>query len=925
MQRRNLKRLLSDNLVVILFCIAGFLVMGIAIYTSVFIYSLTGYFRDSVDNRLRFISRSAARLVSADELAELNTPGDMEKPLFAEIRRRLIAFGEESNVKFVYFMRPVEGGLAQFILDNDLTEETVNLASEPIPIEPGVAEALAGHDAVTGLGEYSYGYTGLLTSYSPVFDSSGRVVAVAGIDIPDDQILDIRNHIVILSFIILISTAVVVFCGIISFSLNKKRQGAFLRRIKQQELMSTLARNFIYSGDIGTLITQALRLTGEFLDVDRMLIGVAEQDSEMSHAAYVWSKSECTVTAPDTKGLNDLINNTFPLERPETIPTVFCNHIREDERYAPMVKLVGVQAFIWAPLYVEGKYWAVLSIEHFAPRTWTESDRQLVSTVSSVIAGAMERDKREKERDAARLQAERASQAKSDFLANMSHEMRTPMNAIIGMTSIGKKSNDIEKKEYCLSKIENASIHLLGVINDILDMSKIEANKFELSPVEFVFEKTLQKVANVIVFKVDEKRQIFSIRIDKNIPRMLYGDEQRLAQVVTNLLSNAVKFTPEGGTIRLDAELVRKEGACCILRISVKDSGIGISPEQQGKLFASFVQADSSTSRKFGGTGLGLAISRRIVEMMGGNIRVESEPDKGSTFTFTLRLNEVAETPQEKQKPVDWGAVRVLAADDDPGIREYFADIAERLGFFCQTASGGGEALALIQQNGAYDIYFVDWKMPGIDGIELARKIQETAPGGSRPVTIMISAADWNAIEDEAKAAGVDGFLPKPLFPSGIADCISRCLGAVEQATVPKGAAMPAERFEGKKLLLAEDVDINREIVLTLLEPTGLAIDCAENGKEALDLFTASPGSYHMIFMDVQMPEMDGYEATRQIRVFEAGLKKEKPGYTPVPIIAMTANVFKEDIEHCLAAGMNGHVGKPLDLDDVMDKLRQYL
>ena len=252
--------------------------------------------------------------------------------------------------------------------------------------------------------------------------------------------------------------------------------------------------------------------------------------------------------------------------------------------------------------------------------------------------------------------------------------------------------------------------------------------------------------------------------------------------------------------------------------------------------------------------------------------------------------------------------------------------MAERLGFFCETAASGNDALGLIKRNGSYDVYFVDWKMPGLDGIELSRKIKEK--GGARSVIIMISAMEWDVIEADAKQAGVNGFLPKPLFPSSIADCISRALGSVEQVSAARPGGEITDRFEGRRILLAEDVDINREIVLTLLEPTGLLIDCVEDGREAVQRFTESPQLYDLIFMDVQMPGMDGFEATRRIRAFEAEQRKDAPESTNpkgVPIIAMTANVFKEDVEQCLEAGMNGNVGKHLELNDVIDKLHQYM
>jgi len=520
--------------------------------------------------------------------------------------------------------------------------------------------------------------------------------------------------------------------------------------------------------------------------------------------------------------------------------------------------------------------------------------------------------------DAARNKSDLESRHKSAFLANMSHEIRTPMNAIIGMVTIGKSVNDIERKDYCLTKIEDASNHLLGVINDILDMSKIEANKFELSPIEFNFEKMLQRVVNVINFRMDAKTQKLAVHIDSNIPKMLIGDDQRLAQVLTNLLSNANKFTPENGSVTLNTRFVKEENGVCTLQIGVTDTGIGISPEQQAKLFQSFEQAESSTTRKYGGTGLGLAISKRIVEMMGGEIWINSEIGKGATFAFTVQIKRGV---KEKQAPLDPSVnknnIRILTVDDDPEILSYFRDITREFGILCDIAASGQEALELVKQKGAYHIYFVDWKMPVMDGIQLTREIKMKTPDNS--VVIMISAAEWSTIADEAKKAGVDKFLSKPLFPSTIAEIINECM-SIDKRHVEKVRANIKDIFAGRRILLAEDVEINREIIMTLLEPTQLKIDCAENGAEAVRMYTATPYKYDLIFMDIQMPVMDGYEATRKIRTFEKGNDGSH-----VPIIAMTANVFHDDIERCLEAGMNSHVGKPIDFNEVMAKLNTYL
>ena len=402
--------------------------------------------------------------------------------------------------------------------------------------------------------------------------------------------------------------------------------------------------------------------------------------------------------------------------------------------------------------------------------------------------------------DTARVDAEQANVSKTRFLANMSHEIRTPMNAIIGMTTIGKNADDTSRKDYCFERIESASQHLLGVINDILDISKIEANKFELAYVTFDFEKMLQKVVNVVKFRVDERRQHFNVEIDKDMPRVFVGDDQRLAQVITNLLSNAVKFTPEEGSITMAARMVSETDSVCGLQISVSDTGIGINAEQIPRLFDLFEQAETDTTRNFGGTGLGLPISKSIVEMMGGEIWIESELGAGSTFTFIVFL-EKGDSEQ----------------DDRTGVN--------------------------------------------------------------------------------ANEARTDGGMAESDEPEEDID----------------------DDYAGHTVLLAEDVEINREIVLALLEPTELIVECAKNGAEAVAMFSAEPLRYQMIFMDVQMPEMDGYEATRRIRALDIPVAKT------IPIIAMTANVFREDVEKCLEAGMNGHVGKPLDYGDIITQLWKYL
>ena len=587
---------------------------------------------------------------------------------------------------------------------------------------------------------------------------------------------------------------------IAAYSYNMKDYKKVLKnldtRLEQQELMAEISQSFISKENMSSLIYDALCKVGGFMRVSQILIVVSGEAGDPS-LVYKWQASDEFATQYITR-FNDPLAAAFPMTLPPKghVNVISRDDIMTDETYN-IFDSMGIKAFIWSPLYVDGNFWGILSVEDCVSRRhWSESDVQLVAMISSSIAGAIARDLFEQERAMALEQAVKASKAKGDFLSNMSHEIRTPMNAIIGMTSIGRAASDIQRKDYAFAKIAAASTHLLGIINDILDMSKIEANKLELSISEFNFENMLQKVVNFINFRLDEKRQNFHINIDSAIPETLIGDDQHLAQVLTNLISNAVKFTPEKGSIHLDATLLSEEKDVYTIKIRVRDTGIGITEEQQARLFTSFEQADSGTSRKFGGTGLGLVISKRIVEMMEGEIWVESEFGKGSTFCFTVQLRSAGEERRSIHEDAD----------------EHFG----------------------LKVSGSFEDNIID-------------------------------------------------------------------------------------NFEGHRILLVEDVEVNREIVLSLLEPALLSIDCAENGKEAVRMFSESPDIYDMIFMDVQMPEMDGYEATQVIRALDM------PRAKLIPIVAMTANVFREDIEKCLAVGMNDHVGKPLNIDEIFEKLRRYL
>jgi signal transduction histidine kinase/CheY-like chemotaxis protein len=670
-------------------------------------------------------------------------------------------------------------------------------------------------------------------------------------------------------------------------------------------------------------MSEGFALIAGIANVDRMSVSrnTVKADGLYATQIYRWSKEAGSEITP----LEELQDNPYARNIPrweEVLASGECiNGPVSQMPEAKTLSRYGCRSVLAIPVFDKGVFWGFVVFEDFnQDRIFTADETDILRSASfmlmnAVIGHEMEEDLRSSSTrlQHALLEAEAANSAKSEFLSSMSHEMRTPLNAVIGMTAIGKRTNEKERKNYALDRIEEASTHLLGVINDILDMSKIEAGKLELSPVEFNLERMLQKVITVITNRVNEKQQKFSVQVSREVPRFVIGDDQRLAQIITNLLANATKFTPEGGKISLLISLLREKDGVHEIKVAVTDTGIGITAGQQARLFQSFVQAEGGISREFGGTGLGLSISKRLVEMMDGRIWVESEPGKGASFYFTVKLTGGTKDLRSLlDAGVKWDTVRVLVADGSEAVRQSFRDSFDRLGVRCETVPDGLSASRAGEEHGPFDICFIDWHIPGMDGAELARSIKAGKGGG---VVILISSMDWERLQEAVRDSGADRGLSKPLLASALVDCMNECLGNPYE----NRKNINANEFAGKSLLLTEDNEINQEIVISLLEDTGLHIDCARNGKEAVDFMGANPGKYDVIFMDMQMPVMDGLEATRRIRLLPAAWCRQ------IPIVAMTANVFQSDIERCVSAGMNDHIGKPIDFDDMADKLRKYL
>jgi signal transduction histidine kinase len=589
----------------------------------------------------------------------------------------------------------------------------------------------------------------------------------------------------------------------------KRSEEILIAKLEQQNLFSRMAESFLYSSDIESQIYGVLKASGKFLEIDRVfLVRLSSSLAGLDCEACYFSEDgfKPTIRPADQHAGHDLKTLTKIFAEGNQM-NIICEDVLDSNEYKSLHE-DGVYGFITVPIFVSGEFYGYLRFERCKPVGELDNNAIVISEkddnlkkeeqylhknaafcelIGGLIDNALLLKFNQAELINAKSRAEESARAKATFLANMSHEIRTPLNAIIGMGNLAASYDDKDKIMECINKVNISALHLLGVINDILDMSKIDAGKLEISCIDFNISSLIEQVTTLIQVRADEKRQIFTVTVADDVPKSINSDMQRLSQVLVNLLSNAVKFTPEGNKITLDVDYKGESGGKHVLGFVVTDTGIGIAPEQQTGLFRSFAQADDSISRKYGGTGLGLAISKRIVEMLGGNITLTSEPGVGSVFSFTIKAAPTDINFSEK-------------ASDDPTISD-------------------------------------------INGM-----------------------------------------------------------------------------FEGKKILLAEDIEINRMVIEGLLETSGVIIDEASDGREAVDKFVAADGGYDLIFMDVHMPGINGLDATKMIR----GLDNIANAKT-VPIVAMTASVFKEDVENCLAAGMNDHIGKPIEISALIKKMRHYL
>ena len=776
-----------------------------------------------------------------------------------------------------------------------------------------------------GIVSFNYGGEREMLSYVPVKDTDWFLTYLIREKVISNRISTVSNGIITRSLVQSLLTAMVL-AGMFAFIIHQIRKNAKLaleketseaeNRARHEEmeqrlvLQEELLEQKTQQEEQGKLITAlASDYRGVYyleLDKDRGVCYQARTDMNGFRAGDTFNYLE-SVTAYCNKYILEPYREEFlKFIQPDNIREGLKENLVISYRY--MISMDGRES--WEAVRFAG-------VRHPEDRT-----DHLVHSVGACFADVDAETRHALAQQQALSEAlaatEQASKAKTAFLSNMSHEIRTPMNAIIGLNNIAMNEPDVpEKVRGYLTKTGESAQHLLGIINDILDMSRIESGRMIVKRDEFSFAKNLEQVNTIISGQCAEKGLKYDCRMIGKIDDYYIGDGVKLRQVMINILSNAVKFTPEGGTVTFLIEEGPRYNRNATLKMTFTDTGIGMSKEFLPHLFDAFAQEDSSSTNRYGSTGLGMPITKSIVELMNGRIDVESEKGKGTTFTVTVTLSESDRKDGLPEGELNPKELSVLVIDDDPIALEHAQIVLGQIGIQCETAQSGAEGVEMVQirhgRRADYDLLLVDWKMPEMDGVETTRRIR-TVVGNETPIIILTS-YNWDEVAEEARQAGVDTFVPKPLFAGSVMDEFREAFKRKNA-----GIAREAAELKGRHILLAEDVAVNAEIMVMVLSMREIEVDVAENGRIAVEMYQGHPeGYYDAILMDMRMPEMDGLEATRKIRA------TGRRDATSIPIIALTANAFDEDVQRSLQAGLNAHLSKPVEPEALFETLESLI
>ena len=819
--------------------------------------------------------------------------------------------------------------LSNTVLGGLAVEDNLLEALSHADFEPDSSFEQAASDFHEGRqGSVSFTYNGIqeTLSYTPIEGTDWLLTYLIRESVISERISSLSDGIIMRSLIQSILAALVLgamfFFIIAQMRKNtqlviEKEASEAANKAKHQEMEQRLA-----------LQEQLLEQKAEQEQQEKMLSSLASDYRSVYYLELDHNRGICYQARTDLNGLN--AGDEFAYL--ETL-TAYCNqYILEvyREEFLRFVQPDAIKAGLKDNRVISYRYMVSINgtesyeaIRFATVRRDNERDDQEIRTVGACFADVDAETRKALAQQQALSDAldvaEQASKAKTVFLSNMSHEIRTPMNAIIGLNNIALNEPDVpEKVQEYLLKTGASAQHLLGIINDILDMSRIESGRMIIKNEEFSFAKSLEQVNTIISGQCAEKGLDYDCRTIGKIDDYFVGDGIKLKQVMINILGNAVKFTPKGGSVSFHIQENRRYNGKVTLKLIISDTGIGMSEEFLPRIFDAFSQEDSSTTSRYGSTGLGLPITKSIVELMNGHIDVTSKKGVGTTFTVTVTLGESSRKAGEAvTRELDPSRLSVLVIDDDQIELEHAKIVLKQVGIGCQTASSGAEALEMVKTRHArredYDLLIVDWKMPSMDGVETVRHIRSVV-GYDMPI-IILTAYNWDDIADEAHEAGVDTFVPKPLFAGSVMD-------EFQEVFKVKGHSLSAAPIDlkGRRVLLAEDMMVNAEIMIMVLGMREIEVELAQNGRIAVDMFLEhEAGYYDAILMDMRMPEMDGLEATRAIRT------SNHTDATSIPIIALTANAFDEDVQRSLQAGLNAHLSKPVEPDLLFDTLQDLI